>query len=70
MVREVNATQVSPEEQLSDHVYEYDAAERTIVRADKAAEKRLAKETEKTGPEPEKTAEKNGGRVLFKKKLT
>lgn len=70
MVREVNATQVSPEEQLSDHVYEYDAAERTIVRADKAEEKRLAKETEKTGHEPEKAAEKkNDGRVSFKEKL-
>ncbi len=70
MVREVNATQVSPDEQLSDHVYEYDAAERTIVRADKAEEKRLAKETEKAGPEPEKAAEKkNEGRVSFKEKL-
>ena len=70
MVREVNATQVSPDEQLSDHVYEYDAAERTIVRADKAEEKRLAKETEKAGPEPEKAVEKkNEGRVSFKEKL-
>ena len=27
MVQEVNATQVAPEEKLSDHVYKYDAKE-------------------------------------------
>ena len=34
MVREVNATQVSPQEQLSDHVYRYDAKAKTITLAD------------------------------------
>ena len=34
MVREVNATQVSVEEQLSDHVYKYDAHEKTLSLAD------------------------------------
>ncbi len=34
MVREVNATQVSLEEQLSDHVYRYDAATKTLSLAD------------------------------------
>ena len=35
MVREINATQVALEDRLSDHVYAYDAKERSIVRADK-----------------------------------
>ena len=34
MVREVNATQVAIEEQLSDHVYKYDAHEKTLSLAD------------------------------------
>ena len=38
MVKEVNATQVAPEEKLSDHVYEYDAKEKELYRADKADE--------------------------------
>lgn len=38
MVQEVNATQVSREEKLSDHVYEYDAKEKELYRADKAEE--------------------------------
>lgn len=38
MEQEVNATQVSREEKLSDHVYEYDAKEKELYRADKAEE--------------------------------
>ena len=38
MVREVNATQVAPEEKLSDHVYQYDANEKELFRADRAEE--------------------------------
>lgn len=38
MVREVNATQVKPEEQLSDHVYHYDAATRELKLADTTVE--------------------------------
>lgn len=34
MVQEVNGGEVSPEEQLSDHVYRYDAASRSISLAD------------------------------------
>ncbi len=34
MVQDVNGGQVSPEEQLSDHVYRYDAAARNISLAD------------------------------------
>ncbi len=38
MVREVNATQVEPEEKLSDHVYAYDSREKELFRADRAEE--------------------------------
>ncbi len=38
MVREVNGTQVSEEEQLSDHVYRFDAAKRTLSLADTTME--------------------------------
>ncbi|MCR5337555.1 MAG: DUF5688 family protein [Lachnospiraceae bacterium] len=37
MVREVNATQVSEQEQLSDHVYRYDARARSLTLADVSA---------------------------------
>ena len=54
MVQEVNATQVAPNEVLSDHVYEYDPETKEIFRADKAAEhmkeKEASKETEKERP--------------------
>ena len=43
MVRDVNATQVSPEERLSDHVYAYDAKEHRLFRADKEAERSMDK---------------------------
>ena len=46
MVQDVNATQVSPEERLSDHVYAYDAKEHELFRADKAEERAAAKEAE------------------------
>lgn len=45
MVKEVNATQVAPEERLSDHVYAYDVKEHELFRADKAEERSVAKET-------------------------
>ena len=35
MVQEVNATQVAPQELLSDHVYQYDSKTHELVRADK-----------------------------------
>ncbi len=35
MVQEVNATQVAPNEVLSDHVYEYDKEAKSLIRADK-----------------------------------
>ena len=42
MVKEVNATQVSPEEQLSDHVYMYDFRTKSLSIADTYAERREA----------------------------
>ncbi|MDD3139719.1 MAG: DUF5688 family protein [Lachnospiraceae bacterium] len=47
MVQEVNATQVAPDEVLSDYVYEYDAKEHELFRSDKAEERQERKETEK-----------------------
>ena len=38
MVQEVNATQVAPQDRLSDHVYKYDAQEQSVFRADMEAE--------------------------------
>ncbi len=46
MVQEVNATQVAPQDRLSDHVYKYDAQEQSVFRADKEAE-HLAEKVEK-----------------------
>lgn len=43
MVKEVNLSAVSSEEQLSNHVFTYDAKERTIIRADKAMEREDAR---------------------------
>ncbi len=60
MVQEVNATQVAPNEVLSDHVYEYDSETKEIYRADKAEEHMKAKEAAKTekNEKTEKAAEK------------
>ena len=83
MVREVNATEVKPGERLSDHVYEYDAEDCSIVRADKVEERRQEKETmqkdvktaEERAGNPEKASAREGktdrdeGRVSFKQKL-
>lgn len=44
MVREVNQTQVAPQERLSDHVYEYDAKEHELFRSDRAGERAKQKE--------------------------
>lgn len=44
MVQEVNATQVSPEERLSDHVYAYDAEAHEIMRADRYEEAQANKD--------------------------
>lgn len=60
MVREVNQTQVTPEEKLSDHVYEYDAKTQELFRSDKAGERTMEKS---------KKADRQGERVSIKQKL-
>ncbi len=47
MVKEVNETQVAPNEVLSDHVYEYDPETKEIFRSDMAAEHQKEKEAAK-----------------------
>ena len=60
MVQEVNATQVSPGERLSDHVYAYDADSQELFRADKAEERAAAKENGRDEMRsPDKAAERN-----------
>ena len=60
MVKEVNMTQVSPEDQLTDQVYHYDTAGHVFEKAETFAERKLAKETEMGGKAPsvEKDTEK------------
>ncbi len=51
MVKDVNASQVLPEEQLSDHVYEYDAEKKMLYRSDCREETREYQDQEKERPE-------------------
>ena len=44
MVREVNETQVAPQDRLSDNVYAYDAQEHELMRADKYEERQAERE--------------------------
>ncbi|SEA18518.1 hypothetical protein SAMN05216349_10663 [Oribacterium sp. KHPX15] len=44
MVRDVNATQVAPEEQLTDHVYHYDSKDHVFEMADKFEERKAERE--------------------------
>ena len=67
MVQDVNATQVAPEERLSDHVYAYDAKEHELFRADKAEERAAAKEA-KLSKEADKS-EKKMERPSLKERL-
>lgn len=64
MLQSVNATEVLPEDYLSDHVYEYDAMEHKLFRCDKAKERTVEKEMEK------EKAKKEKERVSVKKKLS
>ena len=48
MVQEVNMTQVSAEEQLSDHVYAYDSARKELMLADRMEEQLKEKEIQQT----------------------
>ena len=60
IVRDVNATQVAPEDRLSDHVYAYDTKEHELFRADKAEERAASKEKAavKVADKPEKKPER------------
>ena len=48
MVSEINATEVSPEEMLSNHIYEYDAEKHEIIRAGKKRERETTRESIKS----------------------
>lgn len=55
MVQDVNATQVSNEDQLSDHVYAYDSVEKEIVRAEVLEDRRLNLDSKETVADLPKT---------------
>ena len=60
MVREINRTEVAPEDRLSDFVYHYDAQDHVLERAETFAERMAQKEQEAEKAvlqEPGKTAE-------------
>lgn len=60
MVREINRTEVAPEDRLSDYVYHYDAQDHVLERAETFAERMAQKEQEAEKAvlqEPGKTAE-------------
>jgi hypothetical protein len=59
MIQEVNATQVLPQERLSDHAYMYDSDQHQLVRADRSEEiLQEAPEKEEKGMEAPKKEEK------------
>lgn len=60
MVAEINATQVAPEDRLTDEVYHYDTREHVFEKAESFAERKRAKDRdiEKQTPAKEKAAEK------------
>lgn len=67
MVQEVNATQVSAEERLSNHVYEYDSVAHEVVRSDKAEERKAMREAEKEKAGATKEKKSLRGRLSEKK---
>lgn len=69
MVQEVNATQVAPEEKLSDHVYEYDANEKELFRADRAEEHYQKVEQKHEKDKVSEKSEKTHERVSVKDKI-
>lgn len=56
MVQEVNATQVAPQDKLSDHVYQYDNETREVFRADRVEEHQQKKEAAKEAVDMPKDA--------------
>jgi hypothetical protein len=69
MVQEVNATQVAPDEVLSDHVYEYDAKEHELFRSDKSEERQERKEVEKVKAMDREKEDKPKEKESLKQKL-
>ena len=68
MVREVNATQVAPEDKLTDSVYHYDSKEKIFELGEKFVERQAAKEAEKSeGLETEKAEKSLLGDLKAKK---
>ena len=61
MVTEINATQVEPQDRLTDEVYHYDSKDRVFEKADKFAERQKQKEmkAERDGLGAEKAAGKD-----------
>ena len=55
MVREVNATQVLPEEKLTDNVYHYDSQEKVFELGEKFVERQADREAELEGALDEKS---------------
>ena len=75
MVKEVNETQVAPQDRLSDHVYQYDADSHEVFRADRADERQAEKEAAKEDKTPakgekavDKKAEKEETRASLKER--
>jgi Asp-tRNA(Asn)/Glu-tRNA(Gln) amidotransferase C subunit len=63
MVKQVNETQVEPQDRLSDHVYQYDSRSHELFRADKAEER------QKNAKAVEKKTEKEEAKVSLKGRL-
>ncbi len=69
MVQEVNATQVEPQDRLSDHVYKYDAQEQTVFRADRENERKAEKANRLEASETKDDRTVNKKRTSIKDKL-
>ena len=55
MVQEINATEVQPQDRLSDSVYHYDAEDRVFEKAESYDERMQAKKVEKERPQEKKS---------------
>jgi hypothetical protein len=55
MVQEINATEVQPQDRLSDSVYHYDAQDRVFEKAESHDERQQAKKAEKDRPQEKKS---------------
>jgi len=62
MVHEVNATQVTAEEQLSENVYVYDSAEKELILADRMAERLKEREAQEQAQSQDDVVRRHRGR--------